>query len=223
MRNLFILICFFIICPAWADIQLLKVDPQDPVQSYVLADEVIRGLSAVPKRGPHKDVGLRVFIDDAKYYVQPAMFMAKIWPDEVCTYDVKNYRSYKCVEGQPDVDGCHLLFFNTQGESVGFQTMKIDEKYPHFCNAMPAMGVADKAKNELLITMQYFVPEAHMGVAKLSELGRGWTRMTSLIRVRASNGKIEVEQDDSCLGNPNQFDTIAKARKQLQRCAASQK
>jgi hypothetical protein len=47
--------------------------------------------------------------------------------------------------------------------------------------------------------------------------------MTSLIRVKASNGKIEVVQDDSCLGNPNQFDTIAKARKQLQRCAASKK
>ena len=106
---------------------------------------------------------------------------------------------------------------------MGFQTIRIDEKYPHFCNAMPAIGVANKSQNELLVTMQYFIPEAHMGATNSTELGRGWTRMTSLIRVKANNGKIEVAQDDSCLGNPNQFDTIAKARKQLQRCAASQK
>jgi len=54
-------------------------------------------------------------------------------------------------------------------------------------------------------------------------VGAGWFRMTTLIRVKDNHGKIEIEQDDSCLGNPNQLETIAKARKQLQRCAAGQK
>ena len=85
---------------------------------------------------------------------------------------------------------------------------------------MPAMGIADKWKNEILVTMQYFLADGG-GAKKVAELGSGWARMTSLIRVKAVDGKIEVEQDDSCLGNPNQLDTIAKARKQLKICATT--
>ncbi len=81
------------------------------------------------------------------------------------------------------------------------------------------MGVADKSNNELLITMQYFLTDGG-GAKKVSELGSNWLRMTSLIRVKAKNGKIEVEQDDACLGNPNKVDTVGLARKLLQRCKA---
>ena len=84
------------------------------------------------------------------------------------------------------------------------------------------MGVADRDKNELLITMQYFLADGG-GAKKASDVGADWFRMTTLFRVKAIDGKIEVEQDDYCLGNPNQFDTIAKARMQLQRCRANLK
>jgi hypothetical protein len=209
--------------PTWAEVQLLKFSDNEPISLKEVAEPLIKVLTAVPTRDTHYDVGLVLVVDQVKYYVKPSMFMAKNRTDEVCKPVRIPELAYRCEEGQPYVEGCHLLFFNAQGENVGFQTMRIDEKYPHFCNAMPAIGVANKSQNELLVTMQYFIPEAHMGATKSTELGRGWTRMTSLIRLKAINGKIEVVQDDSCLGNPNQIDTIAKARKQLQRCAASKK
>jgi hypothetical protein len=74
----------------------------------------------------------------------------------------------------------------------------------------------------LLVTSQYFLIDSS-GAKKIADVGEGWFRMTTLVRVKSSNGKIEIEQDDACLGNPNQLDTISKARKQLQRCAAGPK
>ena len=54
--------------------------------------------------------------------------------------------------------------------------------------------------------------------SKISEVGSGWTRMTSLFRLKEDNGRILVEQDDLCLGNPNQIETIPEARKLLKQC-----
>jgi hypothetical protein len=222
MRKLFIFAVIWACQSAWADVQLLKLDSNDPIEPDLLADVVIKGVSATPNREPHHDIGLKVLIDDIKYYIQPSMFMAKSKPGEVCTPS-GNVLAYQCQEGQRYVKGCHLLFFDAQGKWVGWHTMNIDEKkYPHYCNAMPAMGIANKAKNELLVTMQYFLADGG-GSKRVSDLGSDWFRMTTMIRMKANNGKIEVEQDDSCLGNPNQVDTIAKARKQLQRCLANQK
>jgi hypothetical protein len=98
--------------------------------------------------------------------------------------------------------------------------MQIKERFPHFCNAMPALGVANKNNNELLVTMQNFIPQALQGLP-VTPTGGGWFRMTSLFRVNVVNGKIEVEQDDTCLGNTNRIDTISEARKALAACAKS--
>lgn len=41
---------------------------------------------------------------------------------------------------------------------------------------------------------------------------------TLLLRFKDDNGKLKIEQDDSCLGNPNQYKTVAEARKALSKC-----
>ena len=87
---------------------------------------------------------------------------------------------------------------------------------------MSAIGAANKTNNELLVTMQYFLIGGE-SAKEISEIGSGWFRMTSLFRVKAVNGKIEVEQDDACLGNPNRIDNIPEARKTLRQCAGSKK
>ena len=45
--------------------------------------------------------------------------------------------------------------------------------------------------------------------------------MTTLFTVKDVGGKIEVEQDDRCLGNPNRIETIPDARKRLRACEKS--
>jgi hypothetical protein len=166
------------------------------------------------------EIGFRLFIDDTKYYINAVEFMAKSRPEEVCTPErFANVPTYKCVEGQRDRQGCHLLFFDSNFAEAGFHTVKINEPYLYYCNAMPALGIANKDRNELLVTVQYF-PIDRKAASKVSEIGSGWSRMTVLFRVKAVDGKVVVEQDDNCLGNPNHIETIPDARKQLKRCAA---
>lgn len=222
MRKLLTVFAFLFCIPTWATVQLSGLSDNEPFSLKEVAAPVVQSMNAAPSRDPQYDVGLVLTVDQMKYYVKPYMFMAKSRSDEVCKPVAKAF-AYRCEEGQPFVYGCHLLFFNARGEWVGFKTLAINERtYPHFCNAMPAMGVANREKNELLITLQYFLADGD-GAKRVSDVGDDWFRMTSLIRIKANQGKIEVEQDDSCLGNPNQLDTIAKARKQLQRCEASKK
>jgi len=161
----------------------------------------------------------RLYIDEATYYIEGAMFVPKNRTDEVCT--ALGGHDYKCKEGQNFSYRSHLLFFNANFDHVGTYRFKINEPAEYFVNAMPAMGVYDKARNELLVTVQYF-PIGQKAASKVSEVGSGWKRMTILFRVKAVDGKIEVEQDDTCLKNPNGIESIPDAKKALKACAVSQ-
>jgi hypothetical protein len=222
MRKLWLLAFVLFCLSALAEVQLVKIGDHEPFELTEIAQPVINDMKATPGRGQQFGVGLVLMSDGLKYYIQPAMFMAKRKPDEVCT-PTGDVLDYQCKEGQRYAAGCHLLFFDSQGKWVGSNTLQIKEKKSqHFCNNMPAMGVFNKDKNEILVTSQYFLIDSG-GAKKIADVGAGWFRMTTLIRVKNNHGKIEIEQDASCLGNPNQLDTIAKARKQLQRCAKGQK
>jgi hypothetical protein len=213
-----ILCLIFLLCiPVWANIQLGGGE-KDP---FNLSDQALstiakEKLNTTPSREPRTPIGFRLEIDREVYYIQPALFMLKSRPDEVCT-PIKKSLTYRCEEGQRYAEGCHLMFFDAQGKWVGLHTIQIKEGFPHFCNAMPAIGVANKVTNELLITMQYFLIDGK-GAKEISEIGSGWFRMTSLFRVKAVNSKIEVQQDDACLGNPNRIDNIPDARTALTVC-----
>ncbi|NMM10650.1 MAG: hypothetical protein HHJ16_10285 [Polaromonas sp.] len=165
---------------------------------------------------PIFEPAFRLYIDEVTYYIEGAMFMSKSRPDEVCT--ALGGHDYKCKEGQNYTHKSHLLFFNGSFNPVGTYQFKINEPYEYFVNAMPAMGVYNKVRNELLVTVRYF-PINQKAASKVSEIGSGWRRMTILFRVKAVDGKIEVEQDDTCLRNPNRIETIPDAKKALKACA----
>lgn len=170
---------------------------------------------------PELDLGFRLYLDGAKYYVKPALFMAKERPDDVCTpVSFTKAPTYQCEEGQRYKVSCHLMFFNAQFENVGVYRLRPHEEYETFCNAVPAIGVADKARDELFVTFQYF-PIDRKAATKVSEIGDGWKRMTSLFRLTLADGKITVEEDNVCLGNPNGIETIPDARAVLKRCRAN--
>ena len=172
---------------------------------------------------PAYDPGFSLYADGSKYYIQPALFMPKDRPDEVCTpVNFDKAHPYRCEEGQSFKESCHLMLFNAQFENVGVYRFRPQEPYETFCNAVPAIGVADKVRNELFVTFQYF-PIDRKVAGKVSEIGSGWKRMTSLLRVKQVDGKITVEDDDSCLGNPNAIETIPDARAALKRCRSASK
>lgn len=146
--------------------------------------------------------------------------MRKSRPDEVCTPDnSKSAMPYACLEGQRHTQDCDLFFFDKEFAEVGFLALRINERYQYFCNTVPAIGVGNKAKNELLVTVQYFPIDRKLA-SKVSDIGSGWQRMNILVRIKSENGKIIAEQDDACLGNPNRIDTVPDARKRLLQCAA---
>lgn len=164
-------------------------------------------------------LGYQLYFDNRKYYLQPMRFMAKDRPDEVCKpMDGKGELNYRCEEGQTYKHSCHLMFFNARYELVGIHRIRINEQFPVWCNALPAVGVYDKKQNELLVTFQYF-PTDRKAASKINEVGSGWIRMTSLFRLKGKNERISAEQDDACLKNPNRIETIPEARKALKQCS----
>ena len=217
MKRILLSFLLFFSGYSMAAITLFQLD-QEPGQERFslqeLSEPIAKNLNAAPDRRAHYSLGLGIMIDNVKYYVKPAHFMAKSRPDEVCTPTGESL-TYQCIEGQRFAAGCHLLFFNAQKEWVGMYTININQKDPpYYCNAVLGMGAANKSNNEMLVTSQYFLLNGR-GARKVSELGSSWIRMTSLLRIKAVNGRIEVEQDDTCLGNPNRSEAIADARKVL--------
>lgn len=216
MKRFFLIFLLWLSGHAWAEISFFKLD-QDPIRLAELSEPIVKSLNAAPDRRARYSLGLGLMIDNVKYYVKPSSFMTKSRPDEVCTPTGESL-TYQCIEGQRFAAGCHLLFFNAKKEWVGVYTININPKIPpSYCSDVAGMGVADKAKNEMLVTSQYFLLNGG-GARKVSELGSNFIRMTSLLKIKAINGKIEVEQDDACLGNPNLIDNIPDARTALNIC-----
>lgn len=207
-----------------ADGRLLPEEKDEGSHLRRSAEKFAETLTAVPpgEAGrPEFNGGFRLHLDGALFYVQPSYFVARDKPGEVCTMaPFEHAPTYQCKEGQRYANSCHLLFLNKDMEPAGSLRLHVDEPYRYFCNAMPALGVGDKSRNELLVTVQYFAID-HKPAASVKEVGSGWQRMTMAVRVKAVDGKIVAEQDDVCLHNPNKIDNVPAARKALQRCHAS--
>lgn len=180
---------------------------------------------AIPSHGLRDSLrlkfGFKLFVDETKYFLRPAAFMSKSRPDEVCTPNHSaGALAYQCEEGQRHTSDCHLMFFDAKFSEAGFNSVKVNEPYQFFCNSVVGVGVGAKGSDDLLVTIQYFPIDQKLA-SKPSEIGSGWNRMTMLFHIKAVDGKINAEQDDSCLGNPNRVDNIPDARKRLAKCPAS--
>lgn len=164
------------------------------------------------------EIGGKMFLDGKKYYIAPVLFMGRSRPEEVCTpADYVNTPTYQCEEGQRYTHGAHIFIFDSTFQEVGYHLIRINQPWPFFCNSVPSVGTGDKKRNEMLVTVQYF-PVDRKAANKVSNIGTGWARMTVLLRVQEKDGKMVLEQDDTCLGNPNQFESIPDARRRLKQC-----
>jgi hypothetical protein len=179
---------------------------------------------AVARHGLHDisrlNFGFKLFVNETKYYLRPASFMSMSRSGEVCTPTYGPGLKYQCEEGQRHTSDCHLIFFDAKFAEAGFNTVKVNEPYPFYCNSVVGVGVRAKGSDDLLVTVQYFPIDQKLA-SKASEIGTGWNRMTVLFHIKAVDGKIIAEQDDTCLGNPNRIDNIPDARKRLSKCMAA--
>ncbi len=164
--------------------------------------------------------GFKLFLNETKFFLRPAAFMSKSRPDEVCTPTSGPGLKYQCNEGQRLTSDCHLMFFDDKFAEAGFNTVKVNEPYKFYCNSVVGVGVRGEGSDDLLVTVQYFPIDQKLA-SKPSEIGMGWNRMTVLFHIKAVDGKIVAEQDDTCLGNPNRVDNILDARKRVAKCATA--
>ncbi|WP_148280179.1 hypothetical protein [Rubrivivax gelatinosus] len=164
--------------------------------------------------------GYRMFFDGDLNYATVLGFMPKTRPEEICKIKRETSQpTYRCEQGQRYTLACHLGLYNANFEEAGWHTVTIRESQPVFCNAVPAMGRYDSKHNDLLLIVQYFSVDEPTVATTRSEIGSGWQRMAVRLKLsRDKDGRFSVEQDDSCLGNPNSISTIDDARRKLRQC-----
>jgi hypothetical protein len=171
-------------------------------------------------------MGYRLHFDKEIYYITALGFMPKTRPDEVCTkVPWQNRPTYKCHEGQRYTRACHIAIYDRSFKEVGWHTVGIDRNYPLYCNTVAGMGRLDATHNDVLVVAQYFRVDDDAGIAtRPDQIGQSWHRMTVRLKLtRTPEGRIDIVQDDSCLGNPNDVEEIPEARKLIKSCIAKGK
>jgi hypothetical protein len=112
---------------------------------------------------------------------------------------------------------CTLFIYDEHLKQTAKHDVKLIEANGHtWCNGMRALARV-KGQDALLLSISYYLTDKPLA-KKASEIGDGWRYMTVLLKLREQDGRVTIEQDDSCLGNPNQIRDVALARKALVAC-----
>lgn len=149
-------------------------------------------------------------------------FTPEIVPLEDCTPDPNELvPGSRCDWRRTGFKVCHLFMFNGQSlklENVTRLNITRDKRVLQglpMCLSVQAMAVAKAVPDAMLITLGYI--DSAEPANKNSDPPEFYT--TLLLRFKDNDGKLKIEQDDRCLGNPNQYKTIVEARKVLTQCA----
>ncbi|WP_157662623.1 hypothetical protein [Sulfuriferula sp. AH1] len=155
------------------------------------------------------------------YLSNIASFVPDATPLEDCKPDPLNPLDHHCDWIRERNWVCHLFMFNSDLSLVTVTPLNINRRKEQligkpFCQNVKAMSVAKVIPDAMLITLGYsdsnepadprYAPPEFI--------------TTFLLRFSDQNGKLQIEQDDSCLGNPNNYKTIAAARNALKQCAS---
>lgn len=132
-------------------------------------------------------------------------------PGDRCDWRVKRFKV------------CHLFMFSNPSLKletvVRLNIIRDKDKLAGLprCLTVQAMAVAKTIPDAMLVTLGYI--DSAEPANKNSDPTELST--TLLLRFKDDNGKLKIEQDDSCLGNPNNHKTIAAARKALSACSSA--
>lgn len=119
---------------------------------------------------------------------------------------------------------CHFFLFDAMtSELLGVVPLAIKPSKDlifdrPFCGNVLGISVAKVIPDSLLVVLGYGdsvnPPDLRKETPEFSS--------TLLLRWSGAGATLKIEQDDSCLGNPNKYATIASARKALKRCSEKQ-
>ncbi len=135
----------------------------------------------------------------------------------------KYYSSVLGFEKKPSItlknnDLNFLFIFNPDGSIAQYSPIRINKIKNVKGSAVffiSAMGLAKEIQDAILLSIDYM----DEGLINKNPHGNvPLFKTTLLFRFRENNsGSLEISQDDSCLGNPNNYKTIAQARQALRR------
>lgn len=152
--------------------------------------------------------------NDRTFYVAGVQYTSKEQTAEV-------HRA--TLAGEPDAKTlagggvCTLFIYDEQLKQVAKHDVKLNEADGHtWCNDARALARV-KGQDALLFSISYYLTDKPLA-KKAKDIGGGWRYMTVLLKLREQDGKVVIEQDDSCLGNPNNLNDLRSARKVLTVC-----
>ncbi|HLO62618.1 MAG TPA: hypothetical protein VK165_06595 [Azonexus sp.] len=159
-------------------------------------------------------------LNSEKYFSEIAAFVPDSTPVEDCRSNRDNPLNNYCDQARIRHLVCHLFMFshNLLLEGVTPLNIKRDSRVllgKPLCRSVKAMSVAKEIPNGMLVTLGY----SDSGAPTDPRNDPPEFVTTVLLRFDDEGGKLKVEQDDSCLGNPNKYATIAHARKALKQCS----
>ncbi len=115
---------------------------------------------------------------------------------------------------------CALFVYDDMLRPLASQPVRLEEAGGRtWCNGANALGRAP-GEDALLFSISYYLTDEPLA-SRPEDIGDDWRYMTVLLRLKQHDGRVLVEQDDTCLGNPNTHKDIASARKALAACAAT--
>ncbi|WP_374319186.1 hypothetical protein [Aquabacterium sp.] len=155
----------------------------------------------------------RMLWNDKVYYVAGAQIVSR---EQNAARDAALARSKRSVP-IPGGGVCALFVYDKDLKQVAKHEVKLNEANGHtWCNGARALARV-KGQDALLFSISYYLTDKPVAT-KSQDIGGGWRYMTVLLRLREREGRVLIEQDDACLGNPNKIQDLSSARKALVAC-----
>lgn len=203
----------------------IKLDPTRSPESVSKFLEPFFDADAV---WPYGNVNSSEILNIKDRWIGPMIFEYSGGTQYAWTYNGKTYFSSTVTFDRKDAtkrenqDIEQLFMFNPDRTIAAIGLIKVNKS--KFIKGVPfigvkAMGVASVIPDGMILIVEYmdsaeFLANPHESTPSY--------RTAILLRLSENNGKLKIEQDDNCLGNPNKYKTISAARIALGKCLKSQ-
>ncbi len=158
------------------------------------------------------------------YYSHVGRFRTDATPPPNCTDELDDPSGrVNCISSIIGFKACHLFMFDNDRHLIAVQRLNIPQpsnmKGKPACYDVLAMAPAAVVKDGMLIVANYhdstwLCSNGPMCAADIEK--PDLFPITFLVRfAKDAMGKLILSQDTTCLGNPNNFKTIAEARRAL--------
>jgi hypothetical protein len=218
-----------------SSLRLHKLMFDSEVTSYAIKNSAIfrDKKNELYKAGVNYQSAVRIdylwIFNSKKYYSSGLEFIPNDvdHPIDRCKNDADRSPTGKCADFFNSAFICHFFMLNQDLTMAGVERLKInigkEFEGKSECIGIEAIALAKETPDAFLLIVGYKDSEVNLDAFPNAEVEANKYRTSVLVHLSEQNGKLKLTQDDSCLGNPNKYDTIAKARAALKKCHAQGK